>query len=203
MEDVDIVNNPHRHISHLWGVFPGTDITWKDAALMKAARQSLIYRGDGGTGWSLAWKVNEWARFKEGDHALLMVKQLLKPAIDERGNERGGVYNNLFDAHPPFQIDGNFGGSAGMAEMLVQSHTGVIELLPALPSELPEGEVKGICARGGFVLDLKWQRGKLQQVKIVSTTGNPCRLKYGDKEIQLATKKNGSYVFNGSLSRQS
>jgi alpha-L-fucosidase 2 len=199
MEDVDVVNNWHRHISHLWGVFPGTDITWNDSAMMKAARQSLIYRGDGGTGWSLAWKVNVWARFKEGDHALLMVKHLLTPAIDDRGNERGGVYNNLFDAHPPFQIDGNFGGSSGMAEMLVQSHTGVIELLPALPSELPDGEVKGICARGGFVLDMKWKQEKLQQVTVVSKTGNPCRLKYGVQEIQFATKKSGRYTFDGSL----
>jgi alpha-L-fucosidase 2 len=189
MEDVDEVNNQHRHISHLWGVYPGTDITWKDTALMQAARQSLIYRGDGGTGWSLAWKVNVWARFKDGDHTLTMIKNLF----------RVGLYNNMFDAHPPFQIDGNFGGSSGIAEMLVQSHTGVIELLPALPSELPDGEVKGICARGGFVLDLKWQQGKLQQVKVFSKTGNACHLKYGALEIQFATKKNGSYTFGGSL----
>jgi alpha-L-fucosidase 2 len=201
MEDVDDVNNQHRHNSHLWGVFPGTDITWNDSAMMKAARQSLIYRGDGGTGWSLAWKVNLWARFKDGDHTLKIVKNLLTPAIDDRGYERGGVYNNLFDAHPPFQIDGNFGGSSGMAEMLVQSQTGVIELLPALPSELPDGEVKGICARGGFVLDLKWQQGKLQQVKVFSKTGNLCRLKYGAQEIQLATKKNASFILDGSLKK--
>ncbi|HEX6426470.1 MAG TPA: glycoside hydrolase N-terminal domain-containing protein, partial [Niastella sp.] len=199
MEDVDDVNNQHRHISHLWGVYPGTDITWNDSTMMKAARQSLIYRGDGGTGWSLAWKVNVWARFKDGDHTLRIVKNLLTPAIDDRGNERGGVYNNLFDAHPPFQIDGNFGGSSGMAEMLVQSHTGVIELLPALPSELPDGEVKGICARGGFVLDLKWKQGKLQQVTVISKTGNPCRLKYGTQEIKFATKKSGRYTFGASL----
>ncbi len=199
MEDVDDVRNQHRHISHLWGVFPGADITWKDSALMKAARQSLIYRGDGGTGWSLAWKVNVWARFKDGDHSLQMIKNLFTPAIDDRGREHGGVYNNLFDAHPPFQIDGNFGGASGIAEWLVQSHDGVIELLPALPSELPDGEVKGICARGGFVLDLKWQQGKLQTVKIFSKSGNTCKLKYGSNVIALATKKNGSYQLNGSL----
>lgn len=189
MEDVDDVNNQHRHISHLWGVYPGTDITWNDSAMMKAARQSLIYRGDGGTGWSLAWKVNVWARFKDGDHTLKMIKNLF----------RVGLYNNMFDAHPPFQIDGNFGGASGIAEMLVQSHTGIIELLPALPSELPEGEVKGICARGGFVLDIKWQQGKLQRVSVVSKAGIPCRLKYGTQEIQFATKKNGRYTFDGSL----
>jgi alpha-L-fucosidase 2 len=199
MQDIDDPNNQHRHISHLWGVYPGTDITWKDTALMKAARQSLIFRGDGGTGWSVAWKVNCWARFKEGDHAMKMVKTLLEPAFDSRGHERGGVYNNLFDAHPPFQIDGNFGGSAGIAEMLIQSQAGYIELLPALPSELPDGEVKGICARGGFVLNIKWQQGKLQQVTVVSTAGNPCHLKYGAEETTFATKKNGRYTFNGSL----
>lgn len=200
-EDKDQIRDQHRHISHLWGVFPGTDITWKDSAMMKAARQSLIYRGDGGTGWSLAWKVNVWARFKDGDHSLLMIKNLFTPAIDERGVERGGVYNNLFDAHPPFQIDGNFGGASGIAEWLVQSHTGVIELLPALPAELPDGEVKGICARGGFVLDLKWQQGKLQSVKVKSTSGKPCNLKYGNNVITFVTKKNGSYSFNGSLKK--
>jgi alpha-L-fucosidase 2 len=203
MEDVDDVNDQHRHISHLWGVFPGTDITWKDSAMMKAARQSLIYRGDGGTGWSLAWKVNVWARFKEGDHALLMIKNLFTPAIADNGREKGGVYNNLFDAHPPFQIDGNFGGSSGIAEMIIQSHTGVIELLPALPTELPDGEVKGICARGGFVLDISWKQGKLQHVKVVSKKGNTCHLKYGAKEIEFATRKNGAYVFNSGLNRQS
>jgi alpha-L-fucosidase 2 len=202
MEDVDEVNNQHRHISHLWGVFPGADITWKDSALMKAARQSLLYRGDGGTGWSLAWKVNVWARFKDGDHALKMIKNLFVPAITDLNYERGGVYNNLFDAHPPFQIDGNFGGASGIAEMLVQSHTGVIELLPALPSELPDGEVKGICARGGFVLDIIWSAGKLKQVKVLSKSGGTCYLKYGSQEIKLATKKNGSYSFNGNLNRQ-
>ncbi|THU39749.1 glycoside hydrolase family 95 protein [Niastella caeni] len=201
MEDVDDVRNQHRHISHLWGVYPGTDITWQDSAMMKAARQSLLYRGDGGTGWSLAWKVNVWARFKDGDHALTMIKNLFTPAISELGYERGGVYNNLFDAHPPFQIDGNFGGSSGIAEMLIQSHTGVIELLPALPTELPDGEVKGIRARGGFEVDITWKQGKLQQVKVLSTTGNSCRLKYGTQEIQFATKKNGSYTFNGSLKK--
>lgn len=199
MEDVDEPRDQHRHISHLWGVFPGTDITWNDSAMMKAACQSLIYRGDGGTGWSLAWKVNVWARFKEGDHSLLMIKNLFTPAIDDRGNERGGVYNNLFDAHPPFQIDGNFGGASGIAEWLVQSHTGVIELLPALPTELPDGEVRGICARGGFVLNIKWQQGKLQSVKVVSASGKPCNLKYGTNVIKVSTRKNGSYYYNGSL----
>jgi alpha-L-fucosidase 2 len=202
MEDVDEPRNQHRHISHLWGVFPGTDITWKDTGMMKAARQSLVHRGDGGTGWSLAWKVNVWARFKDGDHALLILKNLLEPAVTESGGERGGVYYNLFDAHPPFQIDGNFGGAAGIAEMLVQSHTGVIELLPALPSELPEGEVRGLCARGGFVIDMKWADRRLVQVKVLSKAGTPLRLRHGAQQIELATKKGGVYSFNGFLKRQ-
>jgi alpha-L-fucosidase 2 len=199
LEDVDDTSNRHRHVSHLWGVFPGTDITWKDTAMMKAARQSLLYRGDGGTGWSLAWKVNLWARFKDGDHALRMVQALLEPAIDATGRESGGVYNNLFDAHPPFQIDGNFGGAAGMAEMLVQSHTGEIELLPALPAVIPHGAVKGICARGGFVLNMTWKAGKLQTVEVISNAGNRCRLKYGDKQAVIETQRGSRYVLNGDL----
>jgi Glycosyl hydrolases family 2, sugar binding domain. len=198
MQDVDDPNNKHRHISHLWGVYPGTDITWKDSAMMKAARQSLIYRGDGGTGWSIAWKVNCWARFKDGDHSLLMLKTLLHPAVREGGGEQGGVYDNLFDAHPPFQIDGNFGGASGMAEMLVQSHEGMIELLPALPTELPNGEVKGLCARGGFVVDLEWKEGRLEKVKVESRVGAPCRLQYGGKEVKMDTKKGGVYTFDRS-----
>jgi alpha-L-fucosidase 2 len=199
LEDKDDPSNRHRHVSHLWAVYPGTGITWKDSALMKAARQSLIYRGDGGTGWSLAWKVNLWARFKDGDHTLKMIKALLEPATDENGNERGGAYNNLFDAHPPFQIDGNFGGAAGIAEMFVQSHENEIELLPALPTALPTGFVKGIGARGGFMLDVKWQQGKLVQVVVYSQAGNECRLRYKDQLIKFETKKGNKYTFSGSL----
>lgn len=192
MRDVDDTSNTHRHVSHLWGVYPGTDITWQQPELMRAARQSLIYRGDGGTGWSLAWKVNLWARFKEGDHAMVMLAKLLTPA-ENHGAEQGGVYSNLFDAHPPFQIDGNFGGTAGIAEMLVQSQGDSIELLPALPSVLPVGAVKGLKVRGGFVLNLDWEGGKLQLVKVTSLAGGKCRLKYGALEKELVTEKGKSY----------
>lgn len=202
IEDKDDTASAHRHVSHLWGVFPGTDITWDNTpAIMKGARQSLLYRGDGGTGWSLAWKVNLWARFKEGDHAMLMVDKLLEPAVTGPGREKGGVYFNLFDAHPPFQIDGNFGGAAGIAEMLIQSHMPYIELLPALPSSLPSGEIKGVCARGGFVVDMKWEKGKLQRVEIISNAGKECFLKYGDRETKFGTTKGKRYVLNGELKK--
>lgn len=201
MQDIDDTADTHRHVSHMWGVYPGTDITWKTPALMKAARQSLIYRGDAGTGWSIAWKVNLWARMKEGDHTMKLFDMLLKPADVLAGKERGGMYHNLFDAHPPFQIDGNFGGAAGMAEMLLQSQGNDIELLPALPHALPHGSVNGICARGGFVLNFNWSNGVLQHVEVRSKAGRVCRLRYGDKIITFDTRKGGVYRFNGSLEK--
>lgn len=201
MQDKDDTTNKHRHVSHLWGVYPGTDIRSKDTDLMRAARQSLLYRGDDGTGWSLAWKVNLWARFRDGDHALKILNRLLEPAVASDGTERGGVYDNLFDAHPPFQIDGNFGGSAGVAEMLVQSQEEQIELLPALPKAFASGEVKGLCARGNFVLDMSWENGKLKQVKILSRNGGPCTIKYGEKTIQVQTRKGGILSFNEKLEK--
>jgi len=198
LEDKDDTTDTHRHISHLWGVYPGTDITWKDSTMMKAARQSLIYRGDGGTGWSLAWKVNCWARFLDGDHALQLVDKLLSNAVGAVG-EHGGVYPNLFDAHPPFQIDGNFGGAAGIAEMLVQSQDSLIDILPALPTALPDGQVKGLCARGGFVLDLAWKNGLLQDIIVRSKTGGDCRLLYATHLITVHTTPGQRLHFDGQL----
>ncbi len=199
LEDKDDVNDKHRHVSHLWGVYPGTDITWSNANLMQAAKQSLIYRGDSGTGWSLAWKANLWARFKDGYHTMKILNALLQPAIGKSGIEQGGVYNNLFDAHPPFQIDGNFGGATAIAEMLVQSQTDTIEVLPALPEALPAGAVKGLCVRGGFVLDVEWKNGKLQSLVITSKAGLLCRLKYGAITKIVVTRKGGIYRLNGKL----
>jgi len=200
LEDKDDTADTHRHVSHLWGVYPGTDITWDASpAMMHAAEQSFKYRGDDGTGWSLAWKVNLMARFKQGDHAMLLVNKLLSVAENGSAKERGGVYHNLFDAHPPFQIDGNFGGAAGIAEMLLQSQQGYIELLPALPSALPNGEIKGICARGGFVLNMKWRDGKLQHLEITSKAGGICELKYAGLSTQFKTVKGKTYVFDGNL----
>jgi alpha-L-fucosidase 2 len=167
--------------------------------MMKAAEKSMQYRGDEGTGWSIAWKVNIWARMLEGDHAYMMFKKLLSPADVTSGKEKGGVYHNLFDAHPPFQIDGNFGGAAGLAEMLLQSQGNDIELLPALPSALAQGDIKGICARGGFELNFNWQNGKLQSVEVLSKTGGVCRLRYQDKTISLNTQQGKTYRFDAEL----
>lgn len=197
LEDKDDTTNKHRHVSHLWGQYPGNEINWDETPeLMKAARQSLLYRGDAATGWSLGWKINFWARFKDGDHAFKMVQMLMSPATNGAGS-----YPNLFDAHPPFQIDGNFGGAAGIGEMLLQSHTKYIDILPALPVALANGEVKGICARGGFVLDIKWKDGKLQQLTVLSKTGNDLQLRYNGKIIKLKTARNGIYKFDASLNK--
>ena len=196
IQDVDDTANKHRHVSHLWAVYPGNEINWEETSdFMKAARQSLIYRGDAATGWSLGWKINLWARFKDGDHVYKLLQMLISPA--ERGG--AGSYHNLFDAHPPFQIDGNFGGAAGIGEMIVQSHTKYIDLLPALPSALPNGEVKGICARGGFQLNIKWSEGKLQSVDILSLAGNDCLVRYKGKVKSLKTEKGKTYKLNGNL----
>jgi alpha-L-fucosidase 2 len=195
LQDRDDTSSRHRHVSHLWGAYPGNDINWEESPdLMKAARQSLLYRGDAATGWSLGWKINLWARFKDGDHTYRLIQMLLSPA---KGG--AGSYPNLFDAHPPFQIDGNFGGAAGIGEMLVQSHTKYIDILPALPSALPNGEVKGICARGGFVLNIKWNGGRLEEAEILSNAGQECLLRYNGKELEIATQKGKRYKVNGEL----
>ncbi|WP_432713655.1 glycosyl hydrolase family 95 catalytic domain-containing protein [Pedobacter sp.] len=196
LQDLDDTTNKHRHVSHLWGVHPGNDITWEHPEMMKAARQSLIYRGDEGTGWSLAWKINFWARFKEGDHAMKMIRMLISPVA-----KGGGAYLNLFDAHPPFQIDGNFGAAAGIAEMIVQSHSNHIEILPSLPTALPFGKVKGIAARGGFVLNINWDKGKLVTLDVLSRAGETCNLLYNGQKITFKTEKGQTYRFNGNLER--
>ena len=197
MQDVDDTTNKHRHISHLWAVHPGNEINWDDTPeLMKAAMQSLLYRGDAATGWSLGWKINCWARFKDGDHAFRLIQMLMSPAKNGAGS-----YPNLFDAHPPFQIDGNFGGAAGIGEMILQSHTKYIDILPALPAALPNGEVKGYCARGGFVFDIKWSEGKLQELTVTSKAGQPLLLRYNNKVVKMETAKNAIYKFDAALNQ--
>jgi alpha-L-fucosidase 2 len=208
LEDKDDPNNKHRHVSHLWGVHPGKEINWKETPdLMEAAKKSLIARGDEGTGWSLAWKINFWARFRDGDHAWKMVQMLLRPqgqsksAATGGGHTGGGSYPNLFDAHPPFQIDGNFGGAAGIVEMLLQSHLDAIDLLPALPGAIPNGYIKGIRARGGFELEFGWDSGKLNTLKVISKAGLPLTLRYGDKTFSSPTKRGQIMKFDGDLKK--
>ena len=198
--DRDNPKNKHRHVSHLFALHPGRQITPLTPKLFEAARVSLTARGDGGTGWSRAWKISFWARLLDGDHAYVMVRNLLTLVGSTRtdyGKRGGGVYPNLYDAHPPFQIDGNFGATAGIAEMLLQSHARsgdgsyIVHLLPALPSAWPTGHVRGLRARGGFEVDIAWRGGRLTEAVLRSTAGTRCRLRYGEKTIAVQLARGG------------
>jgi alpha-L-fucosidase 2 len=195
-EDFEGNEPDHRHISHLVGVYPGRQLTEKDTPeLFQAAKRSMELRGDGGTGWSLGWKVNMWARFKDGNRAKLLISNLLSlvKSNDPISFTKGGVYANLFDAHPPFQIDGNFAVTAGIAEMLVQSHQGYIELLPALPDAWSEGYVKGLRARGGFQINLSWKDGQWQEAEVAASVNDECVL-YSNRRIAVYDTETGATI---------
>jgi alpha-L-fucosidase 2 len=203
VEDYKETDPRHRHVSHLFGLFPGTLISPATPELLTAARKVLETRGDGGTGWSLAWKVSFWARLRDGDRAHRLLQNLLAPVDPSNVGYRGagGSYPNLFGACPPFQIDSNFGATAGIAEMLIQSHERtadgitVIDLLPALPQAWPTGSVKGLRARGGFTVDIEWKGGKLIQAIIHSKSDHPVRLRHGAVTRDPVILAGGTYPF--------
>ena len=204
MEDLDSPEDKHRHISHLYGLHPSSQISpYSSPELFEAARTTLQHRGDVSTGWSMAWKVNFWARMLDGNHALKLIKdQLTLVGTDNNAGEGGGTYPNLLDAHPPFQIDGNFGCTAGIAEMLLQSHDGAIHFLPALPDEWKNGEITGLRTPGGFEVNCKWENGQLIKAEIKSTLGGNCRIRVpnemvlnDDTELKKASGTNPNPFF--------
>lgn len=182
--DIDDPKDEHRHVNHLFGLHPGHTVSpVTTPELATAAKVVLLHRGDGATGWSMGWKLNQWARLQDGNHAYTLFGNLLK----------NGTMNNLWDTHPPFQIDGNFGGTAGVTEMLLQSHMGFIQLLPALPNAWKDGSVSGICAKGNFEVDMIWENNQLKEATVHSGAGGNCVIKYGDKMLSFKTMKGQSY----------
>jgi alpha-L-fucosidase 2 len=208
LEEYAEVEKTHRHVSHLWGLYPASEITPDETAeLAAAARKSLDARGDASTGWSLAYKLNLWARLGDGNRANTILGMMLRPTGETGfvmgGKSAGGSYENLFDAHPPFQIDGNFGATAGIAEMLLQSHNGVVRFLPALPDAWKEGNIRGLRARGGFEADLYWKGGKLLVGVVRSSLGGPLKIRYNGKTVEFETKVGETVRLNGALERVS
>ncbi len=182
--DIDNPKDEHRHVNHLFGLHPGRTVSpMTTPELAEAARVVLVHRGDGATGWSMGWKLNQWARLQDGNHAYTLFGNLLK----------NGTLDNLWDTHPPFQIDGNFGGTSGITEMLLQSHVGFIQLLPALPDAWKDGSVRGICAKGNFDVDMVWENGHLKTATLLSKSGGNCVIKYAGKTLSLKTAKDRSY----------
>ena len=183
-KDIDDPKDEHRHVNHLFGLHPGRTISpITTPVLAKASKVVLEHRGDGATGWSMGWKLNQWARLHDGNHAYKLYGNLLK----------NGTLDNLWDTHAPFQIDGNFGGTAGVTEMLMQSHMGFIHLLPALPDAWQKGSIKGLRAKGNFTVDIYWDNGRLTKAVILSGSGEPCQVRYGDKVKKMKTQKGKTY----------
>ena len=187
----------HRHVSHLFALHPGRQIIpEQQPELAAACQRTLEIRGDGGTGWAMAWKINFWARLRDGNHAFGMLKNGLRYVDATQVSVRGGgTYANLFDAHPPFQIDGNFGGTAGITEMLLQSHAGYIHLLPALPDNCQSGSIKGVRARGGFTIDMEWKESRITRLSVTSHSGGTCRIREATSphEEVIETEKGKTY----------
>jgi alpha-L-fucosidase 2 len=205
LDDADDPKNEHRHVSHLWGLHPGSEIhPLTTPELAEACKVTLAHRGDGGTGWSRAWKINFWARLLDGNHSFLLLKNLMVPSFEPGVDmkDKGGLYMNLFDAHPPFQIDGNFGATSGITEMLLQSHLRdengdyFQDILPALPSALASGKISGIKGRGGFEFAFSWENGKLVSVEVKSLLGNKLNLRYNGNLISQETTTGESYNFD-------
>ncbi|WP_316814073.1 glycoside hydrolase family 95 protein [Pedobacter heparinus] len=194
--DWDDAEPKHRHVSHLFSLYPGQTITtYGSPALSKAVQKTLEIKTNESTGWAITWRINLWARLQNGAMAYNAITKLFRNANDPevKKSGEGGLYENLLSTCPPFQIDANFGGGAGIAEMLLQSHQGYIELLPALPAEWPKGEVKGLVARGGYVMDMGWKDGQLNYAKIFSRNGGNCEVKYGAKIKKLSTMAGQTY----------
>ncbi|WP_019028955.1 glycoside hydrolase family 95 protein [Colwellia piezophila] len=217
-EDLDDPNNKHRHVSHMFAIYPGNQIgRLSTPELAEAAKVSLNARGDGGTGWSLGWKINLWARLADGNRAHKLLQRTMRSVgfketdssgvlVNNHGDYDSGVYHNFLSAHPPFQLDGNMGATAGIAEMLLQSHDSAIELLPALPDAWSKGQIKGLRARGGFEIDIAWDKGQLVSANIrkvtQNATGKTVKVKYGEKEITIKDEIGLSVQLDNNLDKQ-